>query len=436
MELQIPTSFQTPFIGGLEEVKPGISKARLGIYYLGKNRNRGYITKEFSELLDKDIAYQPVVGIYSKEKADFLGHSEDKGEANIYGLIPANPNLGWNERVDKDGVKRTYRTVDVYLYTGRLEVAKTIVGLPQSMELNPKTLKGDWTLIDGEPYFVYKEGNYIGFSVLGKNVEPCFEGSCFYSENKEKFFEMLEKFSYFMQNGGNNMENSVKTPENQAIENSVNEQCAEPETEPKVEPTQENEQVAEPETEPETKPDTESEAESEAESEQESEAPESYALTGEELIAYHSIIENFESLQNVVVKFSDMTTQIENLNGKIVEFENTNNTLKSEAEQAKVAFEDLTSKYEAAKAIITDMETKKKKALCEKYSKVVPADAMEVLQAKMDDYSVEEFEKELTYAGRDSLFNPSNSAPTSYDYNHNEDSHLKKLLEEAKKQRM
>lgn len=82
------------------------------------------------------------------------------------------------------------------------------------------------------------------------------------------------------------------------------------------------------------------------------------------------------------------------------------------------------------------METKKKKALCEKYSKVVPADAMEALQAKMDDYSVEEFEKELTYAGRDSLFNPSNSAPTSYDYNHNEDSHLKKLLEEAKKQRM
>lgn len=436
MELKIPTTFSTPFLGELQEVRPGISKTRLGIYYLGKNRNQGFITEEFSKLLDENIAYQPVVGIYSNEQSDFLGHSEDKGEARIYGLVPENPNLGWEKRVDKDGIERTYRTVDVYLYTGRLEIAKTIPGHPQSMELDPNTLKGKWELIDGEPYFVYKEGRYIGFSVLGKNVEPCFEGSHFYEKDENKnFFELLEKFSNFMENGGKVMDNEMNTTVTQETDKEVV-------TEPVVE------EVQEPESEVTTEPGTENfpdETESEVELAgeeteptvevaEEPEAPETYSLTGEELEAYNTIIENFESLQNVVNKFSELNSQIENLNVKIVEFENVNNTLKSEAEKNKQDFEALSAQYQAAKEVIAEIDFKKKKELCEKYSKVVSKEDLEALEAKMDDYSVEEFEKELTYAGRESLFNPMNSAPNSYACSNTGDSHLKKLLEEAKQQ--
>ena len=89
---------------------------------------------------------------------------------------------------------RTYACFDVILHVDYWDEAKQIIGKRQSMELNPETIKGDWTIIDGQEYFVYTFAEMKGFCVLGDDKEPCFEGSAFEKEKESKF----EKFSLLL----------------------------------------------------------------------------------------------------------------------------------------------------------------------------------------------------------------------------------------------
>lgn len=177
---KIPVSFSAIPCGNFEQLTPLITKARLRIFYLGLNRNGGYITKEFAQKLLSTLPYVPTIGDYSEEDSDFTTHRE-KNVANAYGVVPENPNITWENHLDKDGVERTYATCDVYLWTGRWDVAKEIIGKGQSLELDPDSIKGSWTTINGQYGFVYADARFIGLSVLGDKVEPCFEGSAFYS---------------------------------------------------------------------------------------------------------------------------------------------------------------------------------------------------------------------------------------------------------------
>lgn len=47
------------------------------------------------------------------------------------------------------------------------------------MELDPESIDGEWTVIDGNEYFVYTKAKMKGFCVLGDEVEPCFFFFCF-----------------------------------------------------------------------------------------------------------------------------------------------------------------------------------------------------------------------------------------------------------------
>ncbi len=190
MENKIPTLFTAIPQGDFEQVTPLISKGRVSIFYKYKNRNRAYITDEFAEKLISTLPYVPVVGIYDEEKEDFTSHNRDRNVARIYGLVPENPNGEWMEKIDDDGVKRTYYVVDVYLYTGRLENASKIIGNPQSLELDINSIKGAWVPMDGQEYYVYTDGFFIGLSALGKDVTPCFEGAA--------FFDLLTQFGEFL----------------------------------------------------------------------------------------------------------------------------------------------------------------------------------------------------------------------------------------------
>ena len=60
---QIPYEFECVPYGELEQVTPLISKGRLKIYYIGKNRNMSYITKVFSDKLQTYLPYTPIVGV-------------------------------------------------------------------------------------------------------------------------------------------------------------------------------------------------------------------------------------------------------------------------------------------------------------------------------------------------------------------------------------
>jgi hypothetical protein len=62
------------------------------------------------------------------------------------------------------------------------------------MELNEKTITGDWANFDGQEYFVYKTGDMLGLCVIGAH-EPCFSVSSFFSKNDDTYKSQYEKFS-------------------------------------------------------------------------------------------------------------------------------------------------------------------------------------------------------------------------------------------------
>ena len=213
MEKKIPTKFIGEIEGNISQITPELSKGRLRIFYKGLNRNQGYITDEFANRLLSSLPYTPVVGIYNDLTKEFGGHNSDRNIANTYGVVPQQPNLSWEDHLDKDGIVRTYACCDVILFTGRYEAANRIIGKQQSMELDEPTIVGQWEIIDqyGTEAFVYTDARFIGLSVLGDNKEPCFEGSA--------FFELVTKFNNFMtantSNGGKSM--SVKNTTNTEV---------------------------------------------------------------------------------------------------------------------------------------------------------------------------------------------------------------------------
>lgn len=175
----IPNEFSVAIYGELTPYNSVLSKARCRIFYKYGNRNGTYITDEFAEQLLKTVAYAPIKGIY--EGDDFTDHGNFRSEGRIYGVVPQDYNLQWESHIDEDGVERVYACVDVLLYTGLYEEAAKIVGASQSMEIYAPSIEGEYQTIDGQMYFVYTAGNFLGLQVLGDNVTPCFEGAAFYN---------------------------------------------------------------------------------------------------------------------------------------------------------------------------------------------------------------------------------------------------------------
>ena len=171
--------FNVSIYGGLEKYNEVLSKARCRIFYKYENRNGTYITDEFAEKLLSSISYAPVKGIYSEE--DFTDHGSARDQGRIYGIVPENPSIAWEDFVDDDGVTRSYACADVLIFTALYEEAKDIVGKSQSMELYAPSLKYHEAIVHNKRYIVFDEGCFLGLQVLGDKVEPCFEGASFYT---------------------------------------------------------------------------------------------------------------------------------------------------------------------------------------------------------------------------------------------------------------
>ena len=159
-----------------------ITKARARIFYKYANRNGGYITDDFADHLLSTLPGSPVKGIYDHEDDDFTDHGHSRTQGRAYGFVPeTNHNISYEKHVDEDGIERTYACADVYLWTALYEEAVDILGSAQSMELYEPSIKGSWEVINGQRYFVYTEGSFLGLQVLGDDTEPCFEGASFFS---------------------------------------------------------------------------------------------------------------------------------------------------------------------------------------------------------------------------------------------------------------
>lgn len=194
--------FPVSVYGKLEKYNDVLSKGRCRIFYKYGNRNGTYITDEFSEKLLSTIAYAPVKGIY--EYDDFTGHGVRRSEGRIYGIVPENPHLQWEEHEDEDGVVRTYACVDVLIFTALYKEASDIIGKAQSMELYEPSLQYHREIIHGQQYIVFDEGCFLGLQVLGKDVEPCFEGAAFFQlqENIEEVVKKIQEIEMTYSKGG------------------------------------------------------------------------------------------------------------------------------------------------------------------------------------------------------------------------------------------
>lgn len=176
-------NFDVTTYGNIETVTDTISKCRVRIFYKGMNRNRTYISDDFANQLISSLPYAPIKGIFNYGEVDFEDHGEDNTDGRIYGVVPETHHFAWEKHVDEDGVEREYATADVYLFTGLYPEASLIPGKPQSMEIFRGNLKGEWRISesDGRPYFHFLKGSLVGLQTLGRDVEPCFEGSAFFS---------------------------------------------------------------------------------------------------------------------------------------------------------------------------------------------------------------------------------------------------------------
>lgn len=209
--MNVPVFIQS----GEEQVSSLYTKAKLKIFYIGETADHRLFTKEFSEHLVESLPLVPVVGFYSDEEEDFVGHNKTQ---YVYGIVPESATIEFVEETDENGQPITFAVTDVILYTGRKdnigEVAQKICGKQHSLELDPDTLKYKINR-DSKGKFMnieFTEGQFVGLSVLGDNETPAFSGSEFFTTN-EDFIKVIEssqerfnKFLSLLNNNGGKIE--------------------------------------------------------------------------------------------------------------------------------------------------------------------------------------------------------------------------------------
>lgn len=197
------------FIQDVESQENGrYSTAKLKVFYQGETADHRLFTKKFSDKVVETLPSTPVVGFYSEEGDDFIGHNTIQ---YVYGHVPETASI---EYVKDEESGNTFVITDVILYTERKdnigEVARKIVGKQHSLELDPDTLEYKVNR-DKNGRFLnieFLSGQFIGLSVLGDNETPAFTGSCFFTTNEDfksfasKCHDNFDKFLNFLDKSG------------------------------------------------------------------------------------------------------------------------------------------------------------------------------------------------------------------------------------------
>ena len=214
MSKQIPYLFESMIVSSpfkqISNSEPNTGRLKVGVFTKYTNRNFSYITDEFAEHLIKSAITQhcPVVGFYDKETNTWASHT-GPSLASAYGYVE--DFIGWEPFTDSDGITRDYAVFQIVLHINYFEEANNIAGQNQSMELDPKTIEGDWINIEGEEYFAYSKGEMLGFCIIGEH-EPCFSSSFFFSKDGE-YSTRFEQFSSLLVELKNKVEESKNLEE-------------------------------------------------------------------------------------------------------------------------------------------------------------------------------------------------------------------------------
>lgn len=228
------------------DVSPLVQKCQIKVFYVGKNRNGSYISKEVATDMAKTIRTCPIVGYYVDSKQDFSGHGEkitidDEGvhfdcQTFPYGFVAPDAEVWFQKFTEQDDfgndVEREYLMTTGYLWTSQYpEVQKVFDddGKPQSMELDNSSLEGHWARDnkDGMEFFIINDAIVSKLCILGDDVEPCFEGASVTAPQtsrtftkidnnfKKTLFDMIKELEFALQGGNtvNELENTVQTEE-------------------------------------------------------------------------------------------------------------------------------------------------------------------------------------------------------------------------------
>lgn len=456
----ISLEFPVTVYGNLEKYNDTISKGRCRIFYKGGNRNGTYITDEFAEKLLSSIPYAPVKGIYEREEGDYTDHGEARNEGRIYGIVPENPNVTWEEHEDEDGEIRTYACVDVLIFTGLYSEANEIVGKGQSMEIYPPSIKGSWKIINGRKYFVFEAGHFLGLQVLGDAVEPCFEGAAFFTLY-EDLKKLLNQTTYNLNahNGGkkkmlnyklsdnakfNALWNLLNTNYNEAGNWLIEYDICEIYDEYAVvknysEGTWERVYYAKDDA-------TDSlEITSKARcyfvdiTETEKNALEAlhemnnntyenidinYQSAKDEIAQVNTTLDNkiaeFETLQQdynlKVEEITEFNSKIEELNGSISTLITDRDNAAQQIESLQATINSLTAENETLNSFKMDIEKQQKQAIVSKYAELLDEEVLNSYTAKMDEFTIQQLDKELAYelvSANQSVFT-SNGQPSGF----------------------
>lgn len=394
MKKEIPIYFDSVIIASpaqpITESKPELGRLKVGVFTKYGNRNGSYITDEIAEMLIASAirGNTPVVGFYDPESEGWAGHTGPL-LASAYGYVENFE--GWQPFKDTDGVEREYAVFSVVLFNEYYEEANFVVGQHQSMELNRKTIEGDWANIGDTEYFVYTKASIMGLCIIGDH-EPCFSVSTFFSKNDENYESQYEKFSSllsglkeqveeaeFNKKGGeqpmNELENIV-TPVENTVEDTP-EQAQNFEEAPAAEGTPvEDEPAAEPTTE-------ETPAETPA----------------EDPVDFEALQAQIETLQNAN---NELTTNYENAQARIAELEQALANANASFETATARITELETSVAEYAAERAHVEEENKNNLIEKYAKVIDEEEISAIRAEVNNFSYSELESKLaiTFANK------------------------------------
>lgn len=383
MDKKIPIYFDTVILDSPIQQIPvensNASRLQVAVFTKYKNRNGSYITDEYADVLIKSATRGncPVVGFFDPEDQQWAGHTGPL-LANGYGYVE--DFVGWIPLTDTDGVIRDYAVFSVVLFSDYYEEAQKIRGQHQSMELDPKTITGDWAHFDNEEYFVYKTGNMLGLCIIGEH-EPCFSVSSFFSKDDDNYKSQYEKFSSLLFNlraqveeGENNQEGGeqkMEELENKELEDPT------PAEEPKVE-----------------EPSTDFEDKEEEQMEETSVVSEPEEVPSEP--------SEFEVLQQ---KYEDLQNSYNELQKNFTAAETRISELEAEQVAKNTEFEALQAENTELKATITKYQVAeekliedKKNTLIEKYEKVLAEEEITTIRNMAKDFSYDELEGKLAIA--------------------------------------
>jgi len=388
-ELHKYATFSVDLLGTPNKINSTFSMGRARIFYKGINRNRSIIEGEVADQLASTIPGTPVIGTFNYETNDFEGHEENP---SAFGFIPLNPHALW---VRNEETQKEYLEVDVVIWDGRFEEAQDILKNEKhlSMELNPRTLKGTFERRGNSTYYRIAYAEFAGITVLGDDVEPCFEDAQFitaFSNMVQAYALYVEEAQKNNEGGKNIMDNITDVVEPEVTTNPVEEEAAEAVEAPEV---VETEEVIEPEAEA---PVTEEPVAEEPVVETEEEA-------AEEVVEETEVVEtteeaDFESKKEddeVCPECGENPCVCENACNKDKDY----SALEAELADYKAKYESLENKYNDALSSLNKYTRKEKLEIINKFStKLEDDELIEKLTNEVDDHSLDEIKNELGQA--------------------------------------